>query len=320
MVGKFLTDPVWWFYLFWAGKFFAEQFKVELKGLAGPLILVYVLADVGSIAGGWFSSTLIKRGWTPNAAQDRHGHLRLPGAAGHCRTAIAHPVGFRHGEYRHVDCGRSHRHCRRRHQGFSANIFTLTSDMFPKCAVSSVVALGGMAGAFGGIIMQSASGVIKEITGQYIYMFIIAGTAYLLAFLMIHLLAPRIERVEEPELESRELPWPAAAALWAVLGAVIGIPLSYWFQSHAHEFNSTFINYLGAIVKGWIFILPEYAKRDPGATRDALLQMRSSLLHPLAYTPLLTAAALGAIGAGMNLLAAAQKAPRLISINPGNFL
>ncbi len=298
MAGKFLTDPVWWFYLFWAGKFFAEQFKVELKGLAGPLILVYVLADVGSIGGGWFSSWLMKKGWTTNAARKTTMGIcaclvlpvifapQLPtnwgSGSGNIGMWIAATlIGIAAGA----------------HQGFSANIFTLTSDMFPKRAVASIVALGGLAGAFGGIIMQSVSGVIKEVTQSYLIMFIIAGTAYVLAFIVLHALAPRTERVNEATLESKTLPWPAAAVLWGLLGAVIGIPLSYLFQQHGHDFTTSFPNYLASIVKGWIFILPEYAKRANGSTSEALMQVRAGLLVPLAWTPLAAAGGMALLGA-----------------------
>ena len=293
MMGKFLTDPIWWFYLFWAGKFFAEQFKVELKGLAGPLILVYVLADIGSIAGGWLSSMLIRRGWSPNAARKTTMGLcaclvlpvifapQLPtnwgsGIGNIGMWMAATLIGIAAGA----------------HQGFSANIFTLTSDMFPRRAVASVVALGGLAGAFGGILMQSASGVIKEITGSYLIMFVIAGTAYVLAFVVLHSLAPRIDRVDEQTLESKNLPWPAASILWAILGAAVGIPLSYYFQKHQFVFTESFINYLGSIVKGWIFIIPEYAKRAPQLSPQGLLDLRASLLAPLGLTPI------GGLGVG----------------------
>src|SRR5947207_1944600 len=119
------------------------------------------------------------------------------------------------------------------HQGFSANIFTITSDMFPKRSVSSVVGLGGLAGALGGMIMQAVSGVIKEVTGSYVVMFIIAGTVYVLAVVCIHLLAPRLQRVEEADLQTKPMPRGVTAFISGVLGFVVGVPLSFLFQDQS---------------------------------------------------------------------------------------
>ncbi len=117
------------------------------------------------------------------------------------------------------------------HQGFSANIFTTTSDMFPKRAVSSVVGLGGIAGAFGGMILQAVAGVVKEVTHSYVVMFVIAGTVYVLAVVMIHLLAPRLQPVSEEELESRPMPLRGARHLFSpCLDSCIGVPVSFMFQ------------------------------------------------------------------------------------------
>jgi ACS family hexuronate transporter-like MFS transporter len=187
MVGKFLIDPIWWFYLFWSAKFFHDKFGVQLKGLAGPLILIYVMADFGSVAGGWFSSTLIRRGWTPNAARKT--------AMFTCAIAVlpvcAAPI-VNHMWLSAVLIGIA----ASAHQGFSANIFTTTSDMFPKGAVASVVGLAGLCGAVGGIIMQYSAGVIKQATGSYLIMFCIAGSVYLMAAISVQLLAPRLTPVQ----------------------------------------------------------------------------------------------------------------------------
>ncbi len=187
MVGKFLTDPIWWFYLFWSGKFFYDKFGVQLKGLAGPLILIYVMADVGSLAGGWFSSALIRRGWTPNAARKTAMFTCAVAVLPVCGAPLvaqkwtaALLIGL----------------AAAAHQGFSANIFTLTSDMFRKSAVGSVVGLAGFCGGVGGILMNYGSGWIKQVTGSYLIMFCIAGTVYLLAVICLHLLAPRLTPVK----------------------------------------------------------------------------------------------------------------------------
>jgi ACS family hexuronate transporter-like MFS transporter len=187
MVGKFLTDPIWWFYLFWSGKFFHDKFDVQLKGLAGPLILIYVMADFGSIAGGWFSSMLMRRGWTANAARKTAmftcALLVLP-------VCVAPVVNYMWTAAALIGLAAA------AHQGFSANIFTLTSDMFPKRAVGSVVGLVGLCGAVGGILMNAGSGLIKQATGSYLIMFCIAGTVYMAAMIILHLLAPRLTPVQ----------------------------------------------------------------------------------------------------------------------------
>jgi MFS transporter, ACS family, hexuronate transporter len=184
---KFLTDPIWWFYLFWSGKIIQERFNVDLKSIGLPLICIYVLADVGSIFGGWFSSMLIRRGWTVN--------LSRKAAMLFCAVAVL-PVVY-------VPAAKDlwtavlllglGAAC---HQGFAANVFTLASDMFPRQAVGSVTGLGGMAGALGGFLFQMAVGRIKEATGSHQIVFIIACSIYLVSVVLMQLLAPRCERVE----------------------------------------------------------------------------------------------------------------------------
>ncbi len=185
-VGKFLTDSVWWFYLFWFPLFMADTFGFDLRNIGLPLITVYLLADVGSVAGGWLSSNLLKRGWTPNAARKTAmlvcAVLILPVAMA---PRVLNPwiavwlVGI----------------AAAAHQGFSANIFTITSDMFPKNAIGSVVGFGGFAGAIGGFLMNLGAGWFRENQGSYVTMFAIAGAAYLVALAAIHILAPRLAPV-----------------------------------------------------------------------------------------------------------------------------
>jgi len=183
-MGKFLTDPIWWFYLFWSAKFFNEKFGVDLKHIGPPLVTIYLLADVGSVAGGWFSSRLLRRGWTANAAR-KTAML----ACALCILPVVYAPVTPHLWVAVALIGVA----AAAHQGFSANLFTLTSDMFPQRAVGSVVGLGGMAGALGGFLMQLGAGRIKELTGSYFSMFVLAGTLYLGALLVVHLFAPRLE-------------------------------------------------------------------------------------------------------------------------------
>jgi len=183
-IGKFLTDAIWWFYLFWFPLFMNDRFGVNLSTIGLPMITVYLLADVGSIGGGWLSSSLLKRGWTVNAARKTAmlicALLILP-------VAMAPRV---EGEWVAVWLIGI---AAAAHQGFSANIFTITSDMFPRKAVGSVVGIGGFAGAMGGFFMNLGAGWLKENTGDYVIMFTIAGFVYLIALLIIHLLVPKLE-------------------------------------------------------------------------------------------------------------------------------
>jgi ACS family hexuronate transporter-like MFS transporter len=186
-IGKFLTDAIWWFYLFWFPLFMNDRFGVDLRSIGLPMITVYLLADIGSVAGGWFSSFLIKKNWTINAARKTAmlvcALLILP-------VSIAPHVS---GEWVAVIIIGI---AAAAHQGFSANIFTTTSDMFPRKAVASVVGIGGFAGAMGGFFMNLGAGWLKQNTGSYEIMFAIAGVVYLLALLIMHLLVPKLEPAE----------------------------------------------------------------------------------------------------------------------------
>jgi MFS transporter, ACS family, hexuronate transporter len=184
VVGKFLPDAVWWFYLFWAPKFLYNNFGVSLSKIGLPLVVIYLVADVGSIGGGWLSSSLIKRGWTVNAARKITMLI--------CAACIV-PVTFAPlSKHLWVAVGLISL-AAAAHQGWSANIFTFASDMFPRRAVGSVVGIGGFAGAVGGIILSQVIGTILQSTGgNYVPIFVIAACTYLSALLIIHLLAPRL--------------------------------------------------------------------------------------------------------------------------------
>lgn len=202
-IGKFMTDAVWWFYLFWFAKFMSEQFGVQIKQIGAPMITVYLLADIGSIAGGWQSSWLLGRGWTTNAARKT--------AMLTCAICVV-PVAFAPLAQSTQILGWTIEAkwvavlliglATAAHQGFSANLFTLTSDMFPRGVVGSVVGIGGFAGAMGGVIMNLGAGWLKDQTGNYTVMFSIAASMYLIALLIIHLLVPRLEPVH---IETREV-------------------------------------------------------------------------------------------------------------------
>ncbi len=195
VAGKFLTDSIWWFYLFWFPLFMADRFGVDLKNIGLPMITVYLLADVGSVAGGWLSSRLLGRGWSQNAARKT---AMLICAICILPVALAprvDPSGALLGISNQWLAVWLVGIAAAAHQGFSANLFTLTSDMFPRKAVASVVGIGGFVGAMGGFFMNLGAGWLKQNQGSYVTMFTIAACAYLVALLIMHLLAPRLEPV-----------------------------------------------------------------------------------------------------------------------------
>lgn len=183
-VGKFCIDPIWWFYLFWIPDFLQRTYNLKLLQASLPLATLYGIATVGSVGGGWISGTLIRRGKTVNFARKTAMLICavcvLPIVLA-SRTADLWEVVFIIGLAAAA------------HQGFSANLFTITSDMFPSRAVASVTGMGGMAGAAGGLLFAKLVGFILQTTGSYMVPFFIAGSAYLIALLCIHLLAPRLE-------------------------------------------------------------------------------------------------------------------------------
>jgi MFS transporter, ACS family, hexuronate transporter len=183
-LGKFLTDPIWWFFLFWLPDFFGKNYGLDLKTFGPALIAIYLLADVGSIAGGWFSSFLIKRGWSVNAGRKTAMLLCalcvLPVSLAIYAENLVIAVGI-------IGLAAA------AHQGWSANLFTLTSDLMPRRAVASVVGLGGMAGAVGGMLMAKYAGYVLENVGSYTPIFLLIGSMYLIALAVIHALAPRLE-------------------------------------------------------------------------------------------------------------------------------
>jgi len=184
VLAKFLIDPVWWFYLFWVPDFLQTKHGLALKGLGLPIMVIYLISDAGSVADGWISSSLIKRGRTINAGRKI---AMLACAIGVIPVVFAYRVESTWAAVLLIGFAAA---C---HQGFSANLFTLPSDMFPTRAVGSVVGIAGMAGAFGGLLIATLVGHVLQWTGSYMIPFLIAGSAYLLALACIQILAPRLE-------------------------------------------------------------------------------------------------------------------------------
>jgi MFS transporter, ACS family, hexuronate transporter len=186
VAGKFITDPIWWFYLFWVPDFLQRRHGVSFIRIGVPILVIYLMADVGSIAGGWFSSWLIDRGRSVNFARKS---AMLVCAICVVPIVFAYRVDSMWGAVLLIGLAAAG------HQGFSANLFTLTSDTFPAQAVASVVGMGGMAGAIGGMLIAKIVGYTLQWTGSYMIPFLIAGFAYLVALATIQILAPQLEPV-----------------------------------------------------------------------------------------------------------------------------
>lgn len=184
IVGKFLTDPVWWFYLFWLPKWLNEARGMDLQHIGPPLVCIYALTTVGSIGGGWISSALLKAGYTVNRARKT---AMLICAC--CVLPIAFVSQVENLWLAVLIIGLA----AAAHQGWSANLFTTASDMFPKRAVGAVVGIGGMAGSIGGVLFSEVIGQVLQRTGQYWVLFVIGACGYLIALAVMHLLVPNMK-------------------------------------------------------------------------------------------------------------------------------
>lgn len=192
IIGKFFTDPIWYFFMYWLPSYFSSTFHLDLKKPSLPLIIIYCAATIGAIGGGYLSSHLIKKGWKVYKARKLalliSGLAVLPIIAARYTDNIWIVVGL----LCLAIAGNA---------AWSANIFTIVSDMMPSKAVSSVVGIGGMAGAVGGVLFPLGVGVILDyykavnnITAGYNVLFIFCGISFLIAWLLIHWLTPQMKR------------------------------------------------------------------------------------------------------------------------------
>jgi ACS family hexuronate transporter-like MFS transporter len=184
-LAKFLTDPIWWFYLFWLPGYFDSRFHLGLSHLGLPLILVYNMSAVGSIGGGWLPALFLRFGLTP--ARSRMAAMFLCA----CLALPMLAVGRTHSEWIAIAVLSL---AAAAHQGWSANLFTTASDMFPNSEVGSIVGIGGMAGSIGGVLLSVQAGRILQWTHSYTPLFMLAGSAYLIAITVLALLAPGLKR------------------------------------------------------------------------------------------------------------------------------
>jgi ACS family hexuronate transporter-like MFS transporter len=182
--GKFMTDPIWWFYLFWIPDYLQREHGLHLTQIGLPILVIYVISDAGSIAGGWLSSSLIRRGLSVNASRKS---AMLVCALSVLPIAMVYRISALWPATLVIGLAAAG------HQGFSANLFTLASDLFPSRAVASVVGIGGMAGAVGGMLIAEIVGHVLQWAGSYVVPFFMAASAYLVALLFIQLLSPALE-------------------------------------------------------------------------------------------------------------------------------
>jgi ACS family hexuronate transporter-like MFS transporter len=194
-LGKFLTDPIWWLYLFWLPDFLSKRYGLDLKSFGPPLVAIYLLSDIGSVVGGWGSSRLMKTGRTANAAR------KLTMLT--CAVAVV-PILFAQFVSQLWIAVAIIGLAAAAHQAWSANLMTLPSDMFPRAAVGSVVGIGGMAGAVGGMLMSQYNGYILGVFGSYQPIFALAAGAYIAAIAVIHFLTPKLSRVTEAAVRISE--------------------------------------------------------------------------------------------------------------------
>lgn len=186
-LGKFCIDPIWWFFLFWLPGYLFERYDMDLRTFGLPLAAIYLISDGGSIAGGWLSSRLIGRGWSVNAA--RKATMLI------CACCVV-PIFFAQSISDVWSAVMVIGLATAAHQAFSANLYTIPSDIFPRNAVGSVVGIGGTVGAIGGMGMALCTGYVLDATNNnYAILFGVAGSAYFIALLAVHVLSPRLAPV-----------------------------------------------------------------------------------------------------------------------------
>ncbi|MFO1012356.1 MAG: MFS transporter [Caulobacteraceae bacterium] len=186
-LGKFLIDPIWWMFLFWLPDFLGKRYGLDLKTFGPPVVAIYLLSDVGSVSGGWLSSQFMKMGWSINRARKTTMLIcaicALPVAFAANASSLWVAVAI-------IGLATA------AHQGFSATLYTLPADVFPRAAVGSVVGIGGMIGGVGGMVFSKYTGAVLDQLGTYTPIFIVAASAYTLALIAVHLLTPRMEPVK----------------------------------------------------------------------------------------------------------------------------
>jgi MFS transporter, ACS family, hexuronate transporter len=188
-LSRFLTDPIWWFFLYWLPKYLNSNYNIDITHIGLPLIVIYVISMGGSVFGGWMSSSLIKKGKNPLAARKQTILLMALLVVPIFFTSFISNVWLTVLLISMATFA---------HQGYAANIFTIVSDIYPKSAVGSMTGLAGFSGAIGGVLFSGAVGLILQLTGSYYVVFAIASVAYLLCWLSLYLLVPNHQKISIP--------------------------------------------------------------------------------------------------------------------------
>jgi ACS family hexuronate transporter-like MFS transporter len=194
ILGKFITDPVWWFYLFWIPDFLQREHGLALLHIGMPILVIYIIADAGSVAGGWLSSAFIRHGRSVNAGRKL---AMLACAISVIPVVFVPKVASLWGAVLIIGIAAA------AHQGFSCNLMTLPSDMFPQNGVASVAGIGGTAGAIGGMMIAKLVAYLLQKTHSYAVPFLLAGSAYLIGLAIVHILVPRLEPAQLDAAESQ---------------------------------------------------------------------------------------------------------------------
>jgi ACS family hexuronate transporter-like MFS transporter len=187
LLARALTEPVWWFYLFWAPKFLSASRGISLRHVGLPLVAMYLMANAGGLIGGWISSALLKRGWTINAARK----LAVLVCA-LCVVPVAFDSSVKHAWFAIGILGLA----MAGHQGWASNLFAMLSDIYPSKAVGSITGLTGIGAAIAGAFAAVGTGYVLEKTGSYLPVLIWAGISYLVVLGEIHFFIPKIQRIE----------------------------------------------------------------------------------------------------------------------------
>jgi ACS family hexuronate transporter-like MFS transporter len=195
VLAKFLTDPIWWFYLYWLPKFFDAKYHLGLSQIGVPLIVVYNLSMMGSVGGGWLPTLFRKQGLSME--KSRLTAMLI------CASMVLPMFFASHAASLWIAVGLLSL-AAAAHQGWSANLFTTVSDMFPKSVVGAVVGIGGMAGSVGGVLFSLSTGWVLQVTHSYTPLFAVAASAYLVGLLLLQLLAPGLRPIPS---------WPVAKAI-----------------------------------------------------------------------------------------------------------
>jgi MFS transporter, ACS family, hexuronate transporter len=261
LVAKMLTDPVWWFYLTWLPTYLKRERDISLASAAGTLAIIYLAADVGSIVGGWVPGRLMRAGWEP-------GRARLTAllfcALGLPISALASMANDLWLTVLLISVATAS------HQAWSANLFTVASDTFPKPAVASVVGFGAMCGGIGGLFMNLIAGGMLQWLGTYTPLFVFAGLMHPLAWLLLRTLVRG--ELKQVKLETEPGQTPASPVLrWfgvsllaggAALGGLVVLGWQAILEATRHSVAAAAGGVAAAVLIGLLGIALVYASRE----------------------------------------------------------